>query len=107
MAVLKPPEDLLATMTDPRGRTVWLTEERWKHIIEGHPEVERFLPALKQCVQAAEKRTKGNRSGVEKLWVRNDGPSKWFCVVVRYAGRTGLILTAMSVKAGPRERDLI
>ncbi len=107
MAVLKPPEDLLATMTDPRGRTVWLTEERWKHILEGHPEVERYLPGLKQCVETAESRTKGNREGVEKLWVRNIGPTKWFCVVVRYIGRTGSILTAMPVKAGPQERDLI
>jgi len=107
MAARKPPDDLIATMTDPRGRTVWLTEERWKHIIEGHPEVERHLSVLKQCVQAAEKRTRGNYKGAEKLWVRNTGPSKWFCVVVRYEGRTGSIKTALPVKAGPREGDLI
>jgi hypothetical protein len=103
----KPPDDLLATMTDPQGRTVWLTEERWKHIIDGHPEVERHLDGLKRCVQTAEKRSKGNRKGAEKLWARNIGPAKWFCVVVGYEGRTGSIRTALPVTKGPREGDLI
>jgi hypothetical protein len=102
-----PPEDLIATITDPQGRTVWLTQERWDHIIEEHPEVEKHLEALKKCVQTAEKRTKGNYSGSEKLWRRNVGPARWFCVVVRYERRTGTVRTALPVRRGPREGDLI
>ncbi|MGO9321554.1 MAG: hypothetical protein ACLQBY_12225 [Solirubrobacteraceae bacterium] len=107
MAAPKPPDDLLATMTDPRGRTVWLTEERWKHIIEGHPEVERHLSVLKKCVETAEKRTRGNYKDTEKLWARNIGPAKWFFVVVRYEGRTGAVRTALAATKGPRQGDLI
>lgn len=107
MAVAKPPDDLIATMTDPRGRTVWLTQERWEHIIEGHPEVERHLDGLKKCVETAENRTKGNRPGVEKLWVRKIGPAKWFAVVVAYDGRIGIVRTALAVTKGPRQGDLI
>jgi hypothetical protein len=107
LAGVEPPDDLLATMIDPLGRTVWLTEERWKHIVEGHKEVEGHLDALKQCVQSAEKRSKGHYHGAEKLWVQSVGPSKWFCVVVRYEGRTGTIKTALPIKRGPRQGDLI
>lgn len=89
------------------SRTVWLTQERWEHIIDGHPEVERHLPALKKCVEKAENRTKGRYPGVEKLWARNVGPSKWFSVVVRYEGRTGTIRTALAASKGPRQGDLI
>jgi hypothetical protein len=96
----------MATMIDPQGRTVWLTEERWKHIIDGHKEVERHMDALKKCVQTAEKRSAGNYPGAEKLWVRNIDPSKWFCVVVRYEGRIGTVRTALAVKRGPRPGDL-
>lgn len=98
---------LFTNLTDFRGRTVWLTEERWKHVIEGHPEVERHLPALKKCVEAAEKRTRGKYEGTEKLWARNIGPAKWFFVVVRYEGRIGTIRTALAATKGPRQGDLI
>jgi hypothetical protein len=101
-----PPDDLMAAMSDSWGRAVWLTEERWRHIVAGHREVERHLEALEQCVQTAEKRSKGRYPGAEKLWVQNVGPSKWFCVVVRYEGRTGIIKTALPVRRGPRQGDL-
>ncbi len=103
----KPPDDLMVAMIDSWGREVWLTEERWQHIVDGHKEVERHLDVLEQCVQTADKRSRGRYPGAEKLWVQNAGPSKWFCVVVRYEGRTGTIKTALPVKRGPRQGDLI
>ncbi len=107
MAGPKPPDDLMATMIDPRGRTVWLTERAWKHIVEQHQEVETHPDWLKKCVETAEMRTRGNYEGAEKLWAQNLGPSKWFCVVVRYEGRIGTIRTALAVKRGPRQGDQI
>jgi hypothetical protein len=107
VAPAKPPDDLIATMIDPQGRTVWLTRERWEHIIDGHREVERHLPGLKQCVEKAEKRTRGKYEDTEKLWVRNVGPAKWFSVLVRYEGRTGTVRTAYADGKGPRQGDLI
>jgi hypothetical protein len=104
----KPPDDLIATMTDPRGRTIWLTRERWEHILEGHREVEKHLASLKKCVEVAENRTRGNFPDTEKIWLRgNIGPAKWFSVVVRYEGRTGVIVTALATTKGPRPGDLI
>jgi hypothetical protein len=107
VAQAKPPDDLIATMIDPQGRTVWLTQERWEHIIDGHREVESQLPALKRCIETAEKRTRGKHQDTEKLWVRNVGPARWFSVLVRYEGRTGTIRTAYADGKGPRQGDLI
>lgn len=101
----EPPDDLIATVTDPQGRAVAITQGRLDHIREGHPEVR--IEQLKRAVETAEKRTMGNRPGTEKLWARNTGPAKWFAVVVRYEKRSGVVITAMPTTKGPKSGDLI
>ena len=78
----EPPDDLIATMTDLRGRMVLLTEERWGHVVDHHPEMATRLEDLKKAVQIADKRTRGNRLGTEKLWASGPGPTRWLSVVV-------------------------
>ena len=78
VAPQKVPDDLILTMMDPQGRTVWLTQERWNHVVHGHPEVR--LADLNKAVETAEKRTRGNYAGSEKLRARNvveQGGSPW------------------------------
>ncbi|GAC1435425.1 MAG: hypothetical protein NVS1B11_37350 [Terriglobales bacterium] len=41
-----------AKVTDPQGYEVTLTEERWQHITEGHPEVEKLLDVLLATLEA-------------------------------------------------------
>jgi hypothetical protein len=36
----------IAKVTDPEGYEVTLEEERWQHIIEGHPEIEKLRDVL-------------------------------------------------------------
>lgn len=103
----KPPDDLVATMIDPQGRTVWLAQAQLDHIIEEHPEVGNHVDWLKKSVEKAEKRTKGNYKDSEKLWASRLGPSKWLCVVVRYEGRIGTVRTALASSKGPRPGDEI
>jgi hypothetical protein len=100
----EPPDDLLATITDAKGRTVSLRQERWEHIVQGHPDVR--LPDLKHAVEVADKRTNAGGS-CEKLWARNVGPTNWLCVVVAYKRQVGLVRTAICTKKGPREQELI
>ncbi|MGH9068263.1 MAG: hypothetical protein ACRD0J_12375 [Acidimicrobiales bacterium] len=55
-----------AMVEDPEGRSVLLTEERWSHIVAGHPELEGHEQAVLQAV-VAPSRTKarsGGRGGV-------------------------------------------
>lgn len=99
------PDDLIATMTDPQGRTVWLTQRGWDHAQTGHPEIR--LPDLKRAVETAEKRTRGRFVDTEKLWARGVGPARWLVVVVAYEGRVGRVKTALAHTKDPRAGDLI
>ncbi len=101
----EPPEDLIATMTDRQGRTVWLTRERLDHILDGHREVR--VENIKKAVETAEKRTRGNTPGTEKLWARNLPPARWFAVVVAYEGRVGRVVTALGISKDPKSEELI
>lgn len=71
-------------MKDRWGRSVWLTEERWAHIVDGHPAMDGLDLAVKSAVEGADNRCDGKRKGVERLYGRNLGPAKWLVVVVAY-----------------------
>jgi len=100
-----PPDDLIATVTDYKGRTVWLTQERMNHIQENHREVR--ADHIKRALETADTRTQGNRPNTEKLWARNIPPAKWFTVVVAYEGRLGRVKTAIPSSDDPKTGELI
>jgi len=99
------PPDLVATAMDYRGRTVYVAQSRLDHIAEEHPDVRHddLIPAI----QRADRRTRGNRPGVEKLWARTIIPKRNFVILVGYSGRTGMVLTAYTTRREPKEDDLI
>ncbi len=99
-----PSRELAATITDRKGRTVLLTEERAAHVAEGHPEVR--PRDLIHAVEQAEIRTAGRGAGTEKLWARSIGPAKWLVVLVAYSGRVGRVRTAYGSTKGPRAEQL-
>lgn len=94
-------DTVIATIRDPQGRTVQLTQAAWEHIQEGHPDMANFLEDIKKIVQTAEIRTAGRFPDTEKLWAQNRCRCRWAMVVVRYEGRIGSIRTAHRFKRGP------
>ncbi len=98
----EPPENKTETLTDPLGRTVDLSEERWKHITDGHPDMEGRQEEVKAAIEAAEKRTAGRFPDTEKLWARNLGPARWLIVVVRYEDSQGTVRTAHGSTKSPK-----
>jgi hypothetical protein len=44
----------IAKVTDPQGYEVTLEEERWKHIIDGHPEVAKLFDILVKTLSEPE-----------------------------------------------------
>lgn len=56
------------TVTDRYGNEIYLTWERWAHILEFHPEMEPFIDDIRHTVQTARRRQDP----------RN--PHKWFYV---------------------------
>jgi len=47
--------------TDPDGRRVELTDERWSHISERHPEVKPYEDAILRAVGQPDRRVPGSR----------------------------------------------
>ncbi len=103
-----PPDELIATVIDPKGRTVQIMDWSWEHIQVQHPEVR--LENVKQAIQTAEKRTRKptDPPGFEKLWARNLPPAKWLTVAVAYDEKSlGTVKTAIPSRDDPRKRELI
>ena len=91
----------LATITDSSGRRVRLTEERWRHVIDGHPELEPFLLAVLAAVEAPSRWLAGRAPGEEWYLAEGSGPSRWLQVVVAFSGDDGNIVTAFGRRRLP------
>lgn len=90
-----------AAVKDPNGRMVDLTEERWGHIIERHPEIERLDQTVLRAVQAPGHCMSGRLANEEWYYVKTDTPSNWLKVVVAYAEGRGHIVTAYARRSMP------
>ncbi len=85
---------------DPRGREVFLTAERWEHIIGGHPELETHRDDVVRAVQAPTETKMGRGADEEWFYLADAGPSRWLKVVVVFEDpASGRIITAF-----PRRR---
>jgi hypothetical protein len=90
-----------AAVSDPRGRTVELTEERWRHIISGHPEIAAFGDAVLRAVKNPDHALLGRRTNEEWCYLKTEAPSEWLKVVVAYAEGRGHIVTAYARRSMP------
>ncbi len=96
------PEPPAATIVDPDGRGVELSEQRWAHIIAGHPELVPHRSEVLQAVEAPSVRMAGRTLGEEWFYLEAVGPSRWLKVVVRYeATGRGWIVTAFARRSMP------
>ena len=58
-------DGMAATVVDPDGRTIELTEERWAHITAGHPELARHQGEVLETVRTPTRRRLGPTLGEE------------------------------------------
>ena len=87
---------------DPRGRKIALTAERWRHIVEGHPELEPHVEDVLCAVRAPTETAPGREPDEEWFYLRDAGPSRWLKVVVAFEGSTsGRIITAFPRRKKP------
>jgi hypothetical protein len=95
--------NVVANVTDPDGRRVELTAERWQHIIrpDGHPEVSEFPTDVLRAVRAPDVRLTAPRANEQWFLLRDVGPSRWLQVVVAYEGDRGWIVTAFGRRKDP------
>lgn len=90
-----------AAISDLKGTTVELTEERWGHIIERHPEIEPFGEAVLRAVQEPDRRVPGRLGNEEWYYLKTDQPSDWLKVVVAYSKERGHVVTAYATGSAP------
>lgn len=88
-------------ITDPDGRCVELTNERWGHIVERHPDIESRDDEILQAVREPDRRVAGALGNEEWFCAKTDAPSNWLKVVVAYAEGRGYIVTTHARKSMP------
>jgi hypothetical protein len=89
------------SVTDPDGRSVELTDERWAHISQRHPEIKPHEDAVLGAVRQPDRHTAGSLENEEWFYAKMVGPSNWLKVVVAYAEGRGYIVTAHARKSMP------
>lgn len=95
-------DGIIATVLDPDGRSVVLTEARWVHITAGHPELRKLRAAVVEAVHAPSRRLPGRSLGEAWFYKADVGPSRWLKVVVRYDTiGSGWIVTAFARRSLP------
>jgi len=85
----------------PDGRRVELVAARWRHIVDGHPELASYLEDVLNAVAEPTRRMPGRVVGEERFYVKGAGPSRWLKVVVHYDRDAGRIVTAFARRSMP------
>ena len=84
-------------LKDHEGRTVRLTEERLRHILE-HPEMADLESALEQTLRqpqyVIQSRTDPQAQLNYRFYLGPQVGDKWLCVVVQYATNDAFVVTA-------------
>lgn len=94
---------LIASIQDPAGRSVQLTEERWQHIILRHPELEPYRAEVLDTVKSPHHRGPDPIKGRERYWRRRVDPFPWLRVVVDFNVEPAGIVTAFPNRKKPPE----
>jgi hypothetical protein len=78
-----------------------MSSESWRHIVNGHPELDVVPDVILDAVAAPDQRSPGRETGEEWFYRGGVGPSRWLRVVVHYEHEHGRIVTAFPRRAFP------
>jgi len=100
----------MMTMRSVNGVTVRLTDERWQHIVAGHPEMANERDRVLESVEAPDFVQAGDYGEVLAIrhWPMTTLGSKFVVVVYREIDRTdGFVLTAYLARRPSRSRTVL
>lgn len=92
---------VLATVIDPNGVPVDLTDTQWNHICEQRPLLAELRAELLRAVASPDATEPGKKPNETWFFLRGVGPSGWLRVVVAYEGGRGWIVTAFPRRKYP------
>jgi hypothetical protein len=84
----------------PDGRVIILSDERWEHVIDGHPELSAWRARVVEIAMRPERSMDGRRAD-EQWFYGEGGPSRWIKVVVQWDGSRGFVVTAFARRRLP------
>lgn len=93
---------MLAATLDPDERRVRITEERWLHVKQRHPDLTSDLGEIMRAVREPDRRLRGRAESEEWFLLEQSGPLPWLQVAVHYEGDEGWIATAFRRGSLPR-----
>ena len=83
---------------DKSGRKIHLSDERWKHLNQEHPEVAPYLEELKETLKNPVKVTAyeldENIRYYYKYFKERESQAKYLLAIVKYLNEHGFIITA-------------
>jgi hypothetical protein len=92
----------MRSIRDPKGREISLDDERWAHIIDGHPELSDIRDDVLRAVKAPTEILAGRAPDEEWFYLADAGPSRWLKVVVVFDPTDGgRIITAFGRRRKP------
>lgn len=84
-------------LKDHQGRSVRLTDERLRHILE-HPQMSDLEAAIEETLRAPQVVIQSRSDAAAELnyrfYARTKVGDKWLCVVVKYSMNDAFVLTA-------------
>ena len=86
---------------DKSGRKIHLSDERWKHLNQEHPEVAPYLEELKDILKNPLKITDYELDSNVKYYYKyfkERETAKYLLVIVKYLNNHGFIITAHFVR---------
>jgi hypothetical protein len=93
---------IIGTCKDSLGRSVVLTQDRWDHITDGHPEMGGLHLAVMRVVENADTTMPGNFPNSVKFYKEKLGPAKGLVVVVKYTDGQGQVITSYPCSKEPQ-----
>ncbi len=85
---------VLATVHDPSGRLVELTDERWRHIVLSHPMLDEHLENVLRAIGDPSWVEDGRLTGETWYFLHDATPGRTLKVVVVFKPQRGFIATA-------------
>jgi hypothetical protein len=92
---------VLATVNDPSGVPVDLTDTQWDHICEQRPGLAELRDEILRSISNPDAAAPGKKPNETWFFLRGVGPSEWLRVVVAYEGGRGWIVTAFPRRKFP------
>jgi hypothetical protein len=90
---------VLATVRDPDGRLVELTDERWAHILDRHGVMRTLQIEVLHTIGTPTLARAGREQNERWYFLADTGPSRWLQAVIAYREERWFIVSAF-----PRRR---